>query len=195
MTLSTLTFFLLTLVDSNSEKHIFLIEVKNWEDYYIDEATFNREILSRFTRVDERQQYNWVLVYNARHWRYIGHRNDNCYIFAYNLPQQITYNDVFDKDKIKYISRDFIDSFCLLIKNLAPETTYPDLEVENRGNRTIRDMIEQDIRMGICNDVIVSRYNTTRSYVSRCVSELRRRVPDIPDRRSKDWRRVWEIQS
>ena len=80
------------------------------------------------------------------------------------------------------------------MRHYCNETEYPYLAVENRGNRTIRDMIAQDIRMGICNDVIESRYNTSRSYISRCASELRRRFPDLPDRRNRDWRIAWKVQ-
>ena len=48
--------------------------------------------------------------------------------------------------------------------------------------------------MGVSYDVIESRYNTTKSYISRCANELRRWLPGLPDRRNRDWRVAWEVQ-
>lgn len=186
--------FLLTIIDSNGHRHVYLIEVKNWANYIITPDTFRDEILSRFTRVDRNRRYNWILVMNARNWRYIRQQCDNEYMFHLRLPRQITYDDVFDIELMEDIFMEKIREFCSLVSETSNETEYPYLAVENRGNRTKTDMINQDIRMGICNNVIESRYDTTKEYISRCTSRLRRRFPDLPDRRNRDWRVAWEVQ-
>jgi hypothetical protein len=186
--------FLLTIIDSNRDRHVYLIEVKNWDNYIITPDTFNDEILSRFTRVDRNRRYNWILVMNARNWRYIRQQCDNEYIFSLRLPKLITHNDVFNSELIEDILKNIIEGFCSVVTEISSDREYPYLTVENRDNRAKWDMIAQDILMGVSYDVIESRYNTSKSYISKCASRLRRRFPDLPDRRNRDWRVAWEVQ-
>lgn len=65
--------FRLDIRDAQNVVHTFLVESKNlMDDYPLTPATFNDEILTRFTPYDDGHQWTWVVTLNHRHIEDIG---------------------------------------------------------------------------------------------------------------------------
>jgi hypothetical protein len=186
--------FHLEITNSNECRYCFLIEAKNWSHYVITPDMFNSQILNRFTRVDNDRQCTWMITMNRRNIESIHTRCQENNIHIIPITEHITPPYVENESTIKMVIAEFINSFCTLITELASQSSYPYLKVERTDNKPKWNMIFQDLLMGVPYSVIESRYDTTRSYISRCSSELRRWIRDLPDRRNRDWRLLWEIQ-
>ncbi|MFE3845855.1 hypothetical protein ACFL1L_03225 [Thermoplasmatota archaeon] len=184
----------LTITNKDEIRYNFLIEIKNWAHYSITPSMFRTEILDRFLRVDSHGYYSWIITMNRRNIENLRNRCKENNIHILPIDEHITPDYVGNTNIFKNAIAEFIDAFCSLITELARWREYPYLVVEKSDNRPKWDMISQDILMGVPYDVIELRYNTTRGYICRCASDLRRWIRSLPDRRNKEWVKLWEVQ-
>lgn len=56
--------FKVDIKDENNKMHTVLVEAKNWDDYQITDDMFIKQILPRFTDVDEKHECYWFVTVN-----------------------------------------------------------------------------------------------------------------------------------
>jgi hypothetical protein len=183
----------LDIVNLDTTDYTFLFEVKNWAAYRsVPPAMFTEEILDRFTR-DGNHEYNWVVTMNERNIRFIRDRclDNNVHILP--IRHHITTDMLQDNTAMRAVFNEFIDNLTRKIRELAPQRTYPTLDRLDDGvSRT--QCVMQDLFLGVPYDIMEHRYNVSRGYISRIASYIRSFHIPLPDRRSKDWRLIRELQ-
>lgn len=185
--------FKLTIVDLDERQYIFLIESKNWGHYPITPTMFRTEILSRFTRYDETRECQWTVTMNTRNIEDINSRCSEHNIHILPINHHITLENLPDTNIMRSVFDNFIDEVSSLIRELAPERSYPDIEVEQFGNNRRQNII-QDLLLGVSYPIIEHKYNRSRAYIARLASHIRSFNYPLPDRRKKNWREIWELQ-
>lgn len=184
--------YYLKIVNLNENIYRFLIEAKNWGHYSITPNMFNRQILNRFTTINDNRDYHRIVTMNIRNIDNINARCEENNINILPISHHITPENLHNTNIMRTVFNDFIDSFTNLITTLAPEDSYPDIQVDGFGANRTHNII-QDLLLGVPYSIIEHRYSRSRKYISKIASYVRGFVP-LPDRRRKDWRLQWEIQ-
>ncbi len=185
--------FKLIISNLDEESYGLLIESKNWNHYSISNTEFNGQIRNRFTRLDDNNEYQWIVTMNTRNIDNIRTRCEDNNIHILPMRDQITPENISLDNIMRPLFSDFIDEFTTLIMTLAPEQSYPEIAVEDFGeDRT--GLIIQDLLLGVPYPIIEQRYTRSRAYISGLASYIRSWNIPLPDRRRRDWRRIWELQ-
>jgi len=186
--------FKLDIVDLDENKYHFLIESKNWKQYpSVSNNWFEKNILNRFTRVENNKEYHWIITMNVNNFEDIFSRCIEHKIRILPINYQITPDNIQSDVIMRSLISNFIDSLTLIIKQLAPDRSYPKIPTGGYGvNRA--QYITQDLLLGVPTHIIEQRYKRSRTYISRLASYIRSWNIPLPDKRKKDWREIWELQ-
>jgi len=185
--------FKLDIVNLNETEYTLFIEVKNWSAYRsVPPTMFTEEILDRFTR-DGNHEYNWVVTMNDRNIRFINTRCSDNNIHILPIRHHITTDMLQDNTAMRVVFNEFIDKLTVLIRELAPQRSYPTVNSVTDGNSRTQ-CVMQDLFLGVPYPIIEHRYNVSRGYISRIASYIRSFHIPLPDRRRKDWRLIRELQ-
>jgi len=185
--------FKLSIVDLNERRYRFLIETKNWAHYPITPIMFNRQILRRFTRLDENGEYIRMVTMNTRNIADIQDGCDDNNIHILPIGHHITLENLQDNAVMRAVFNNFIDNFIVQMRALAPECAYPPVVLENYG-RVRTQYVMQDLFLTVPYQIIVQRYDVSIRYVYRLASYIKSFNYPLPDRRNKNWHQQWEIQ-
>jgi hypothetical protein len=185
----------LTIVDSSERTIKFLIEIKNW-DYYSNTTflitTYNSQAVSRFPELDVGNEYHWITTMNIRNVDRIRTISEENNIHILPIMELIIPDNVIDDDVMRPVFSNFIDSFDNLMRTLAPEDSYPPVDIGDYGDRR-DDYIIQDLLLGVPYSIMVNRYERSLKYIYRIAHYVNGFTPLI-DRRKKDWRKIRELQ-
>lgn len=182
------------IANLDESRYRFLIECKNWDDdYHITRNMFENEIYDRFGPLDVNQVYYWILTMNTRNIDEIRILCEDVNIHILPMRNQITPDNISSDTVMRPLFSEFIDAFMDLMKTLAPESSYPEIHTDGfEGNKS--HYIIQDLLLCVPYPLIEERYDCSRGYIAKLASYVRKwRIP-IPDRRSRNWREIWELQ-
>lgn len=178
--------FLVKIYNSSQPWHI-LIEVKNWNHYVagIPPSVFSKEILDRFASYDDEHNWTWVVTMNVDNIPSIEEECKQNQIHILPLKGQLTESNATLRN-IRCFVLSFISEFASFLlrefKDVRPRA------YETQHDSTRAGIIYDYIR-GLPKGVIARTYNIKEGYVERVVSEARREGIEIPDRRTREWRR------
>lgn len=185
--------FKLILVDLNEIRHGLLIECKNWGQHYdITPDMFSTQILNRFTRIDRDIEYNWFITMNVSKIEDIDFNCREHNIRILPLNTQITPDNIQSDEIMRPILDNFIDRFTSIILDISPQGTHPEVIIDGEGPKW--RYIMRDLFLSVPTPIIEHRYNCSRKTISNIASYIRGFLPNFPDRRTKDWRAIWELQ-
>jgi hypothetical protein len=154
---------------------------------------FITQILERFTGLDIEEVHHQIITMNTRNIGNIRLRCDRHSIHILPISHHITLQTIQDNTLMRAVFNGFINSFNEKIRDLAPESSYPDITIgETEDNKT--QYIIRDLMLIVPYNIIQARFRVSKGYIAGLASYIRSFNYPLPDRRKKDWRLQWEIQ-
>lgn len=186
--------FRVEIIDNKMNKHVFLIESKNWDgyDYKVPHSTFKDSILDRFLLHDPKHKCFWITTMNKGN---VDDIIDDCKKHGIViLPIDCKITQDFTKDDLKPIIISFVHHFTTIfscyfggLPNKPYEKSIADYETPTEGLRLY-------LKYGVPDKIIHKVFGdkVTKKYISKIKNQLNKEMP-LTDRRTKRGRYIRDI--